>query len=385
MSSESVKRCEARIAEVFHRRYCLLTGNGTTALTLAIRLASPDKPHVLLPAMACFNIVMAVYFAGKTPIFADVKESDATLDPAAVERALKNDPDIGAVLIVHLYGHPARTRDIISICRARNVVPIEDPAQAMGGCHPGGEPLGALGDMAIVSFGHTKILDVGGGGALLTDDQSLHAQASEQARLLPAPSRKTVSLERTYRQLYYAIWEAGTMDRRFFTLFDDLPMKFQDLFIFRRSDADVVKIDQAMDTLETVFAERRNIANIYQSELHDMDGIRFFGPLEGGVPWRFTFRMDPCIREDVFKQVRQSGFDISGWYPCLTEWTPSGRKQGLQAFPVAKRLEQEVVNLWVAEGYTLERALETAQALKEAIESAFTRSGNIPMTSWTRS
>ena len=370
MTTDARKQIGASIAEFFQKRYCVLAGNGTSALTIAIELTAPAKKHVLLPAMACYNTVMAVYFARKIPVFADILESDATLDPQKVEQAVHIDPNIGAVLIVHLFGHPAQTEEIIRICRSKNIMAIEDQAQAVGGRYPTGEPLGALGDISIASFGHTKILDVGGGGVLLTDNIELYMRAISKAENLPHPSDKADTLEQIYRQLYYTIWRAGIADARFLKLFDEFPMKFEDLFIFRPSDNLQTRINKSLETLERTLSERRKIENIYLSKLDGVEGIRFFSPREGAVPWRFTFRMEPNIRDEVFDRVRQNGFDISAWYPCCTEWTPSGRNQGIQMFPVASMLEKEVVNLWVAENYTHEKALSLAKSIKEEIASA---------------
>jgi len=323
--------------------------------------------------MACYNIVMATYFAGKVPLFSDILESDATLNPDAVARQLDSTPTIGAVLIVHLYGHPARTEEIIRICKSYDVVPIEDQAQAMGGHYSTGEPLGALGDISIISFGHTKILDVGGGGAFLTDDPALYHQAAEKALLLPKRLEEAAELERAYREIYYGIWRAGLLDRRFFTLFDDLPMKFKDTFLFSDTNSNDSRIEKALGNFESELAGRRTIADLYRSELSSIEGLKLFSPTSENVPWRFTFRLDPQIRDIVFNQVRQEGFDISGWYPCFVEWTPSGRKQGTASFPVACRLGKEVVNLWVAEGYTTKKALAAARSLKEAIKLSYRR------------
>lgn len=361
---------EERLAKMFKRRYCLMTGNGTSALTIAMRMVAEGKTHILLPAMACYNTVMATYFAGKIPVFADVLESDATIDPKTVKKAICSDPKIGAVLIVHLYGHTAQSEEIIRICHKNNVIAIEDPAQAMGGVYSNGIALGAMGDISILSFGHTKILDVGGGGALLTDDPKFYSNAKKLDSMLPDASENEDMLMGIYQKLYYSIWEAGRKDNRFFSLFDDFPMKFKELFLFKGTNKFNNRINDAMASLERVIKERHDIAQLYRSELSEVDGLDFFHPKKGSVYWRFSFRMEPSIRENVFNRLRGKGIDISGWYPCHTIWTTSGRMQGCHLFPIAKKLEKEVVNLWVAEGYTPQKAIRTIRELKSALANS---------------
>jgi len=369
MSFDYQEGCNTEITRIFQRKHCVLTGNGTTALTVAFKMATPDRPRVLLPAMACYNVLLAAHFAGKIPVFADVLSSDATLDPAVVERALKRDPEIGAVLIVHLYGHAAKVKDIIELCRRHHVIAIEDPAQAMGGFFHSGERLGSLGDLTIVSFGHTKILDAGGGGALLFDDSTKLQTAQNLVNSILTNAQSGQYLEHIYRQLYYDIWDAGKKDNRFYTLFDNFPGLFRNLFIFRMEAQYAKDIYEKLPGLDKSIADRHSIAEIYRSELSGIEKIRLFTPGTGSVPWRFSFLLDEDIRDKVLIQVRQKGFDISSWYPCYTDWAESGRNQDSGQFPVAKRLEKEIVNLWVAEGINSERALATVHELKQAIKS----------------
>lgn len=365
--SKTVESCEKALADLFERKYCILVGTGTSALWIAYSLADRVRPKVLLPAMVCLNPMLAVYYARRTPLFADVLERDATIDPYFVKDMLDKDPKVGAVVAVHLYGHPADMEVLSDICSRHGVLLIEDLAQAMGGKYADGSPFGSLGDFSVVSFGHTKILDVGGGGALLTNDETWAAQARTLAEQLGEPSSEIDQLSSIYRKLFYTIWECGKIDHSFYKMFDFFPSLFKSLHIYRIGEHNTSKILIALNNLDSEISHRKRIAALYEDELKNVDHVDFFNSSGSLVPWRFTFRLNKRIRNNVLKKMRLGGYEVSSWYPSITDWGPSGRMQGRESFPVANELEKEVVNLWVTKDYTEKKALSLIKALKKVL------------------
>lgn len=366
---KAIENCEKVLAELLGRKYCVLTGTGTAALQIAYSLADGRCPKVLLPAMVCFNPVLAVHYAQRTPLFADVLETDATIDPIFVKRILEKDPEIGVVVAVHLYGHPADIETLSEICSTYGTLLIEDLAQALGGSYADGSLFGAEGDLSVVSFGHTKILDIGGGGALLTDNDDLAAKARFLTGQLGAPSSNIELISSIYRKLLYAIWECGRYDPNFYKMFDLFPKFFEPLHLYGVTGDVATAIHNSLSGLDEKIADRRRIASLYEDELKDTSHIDFFRPSGPGVPWRFTFRMKQEYRDVVLDKVRSAGYDISSWYPSVTDWTPSGRLQGRGSFPIANKLEKEIVNLWVTKDYTQQKALSLVKVLKDVLQA----------------
>jgi dTDP-4-amino-4,6-dideoxygalactose transaminase len=167
----AIRRLERRLADYIGRAYCVVVGSGTLALTLALRgLELPGGSEVIVPAICCEAVPYAITYAGLTPVFCDVATSDYNLRVESMAKLIS--PRTRAVIPVHTFGYPARVTEI-SRCAADNgLVVIEDAAQAFGGSFRGTK-LGAFGDISITSFGYAKILDVGSGGAMFTDDVSL--------------------------------------------------------------------------------------------------------------------------------------------------------------------------------------------------------------------
>ncbi len=364
--SNIINSCEIKIAELIGRKHCILTGRGATALWIAYSLVSGSRNKILLPAMICLSPMFTVHYAGCTPLFADVLESDATIDPSSVKKILERNKDIGLVLAVHLYGHPAAMDELSAICRNYGALLVEDMAQALGGRDGQGRRFGKFGDISILSFGHTKILDVGDGGALLTDSDDIAAFARCAVERLNEKPEHSEWLGSVYSKLYYDIQAAGAIDPNFFRLFDQFPDLFRALYLYRPSEEIASKISGALKELPSELAHRRKIAKFYSDCLSDLAHVRLFQPTGPGVPWRFTFRLKPEMRDSILKRVRMDGFDISSWYPSVNNWTISGRTQENE-FPVSEMLEGEIVNLWVSQDYSDEKAQRLIQSIKTAI------------------
>jgi len=103
------------------------------------------------------------------------------MDPNLLEKAIIDRNKIGkkpkAVILVHLYGMPARIDEILSICIKYNIPLIEDAAEALGSRYKGKQP-GVFGTMGILSFNGNKIITTSGGGALISNDPELCKKAT---------------------------------------------------------------------------------------------------------------------------------------------------------------------------------------------------------------
>lgn len=358
-----VKRTEDRIASLLGRRYCVLTHSGTTALYLAYSLLNKKRSNVVLPALICAAPLWAVHYAKKIPVFCDVLEKDATIDPARVDEIIKKDKKIGMVVAAHLYGNPADLAQLRSVCHKRDVVLIEDLAQALGGIFDDGQVFGSQGDCSIVSFSYSKILDVGSGGAFLTDDRKIADSARRLNVKLLGKADKDGSLALIYRRLFYAVWESGQKDERFYAFFDLFPDLFRSLFIQAAGRGSAQGIFQALRSLDEEVSWRRKIAKVYRDGLKDLKQVRIISSTSG-VPWRFCFCVPAPIRQQLLERVRAKNYDISAWYPSIVQWTLSGRKQNPAEFPVASRIEKEIVNLWVGRSYDEKKAAKLIQIIK---------------------
>src|SRR5258708_1234518 len=159
---------------------CIALNSGTSALHLALLAAGIGSGDEVITVPFTFVAsVAAVLYAGARPVLVDIDPQTFTIDPAAIEKAIT--PRTKAILPVHLYGQSADMDPIMEIARARNLVVIEDAAQAHGAKYKG-RPVGSIGDIACFSFYPTKNLGAYGEGGAVTTNNPQHADTIRKLR-----------------------------------------------------------------------------------------------------------------------------------------------------------------------------------------------------------
>lgn len=154
---------ESEFAEHFVQgRPTVAVNSGTSGLHLGL-LAAGVGPgdEVIVPSFTFAATGNSVALTGATPVFVDIEPETFTLDPVAVEAAITS--RTRGILPVHLYGHPARLRELSAIAEKHGVALYEDAAQAHGASLDG-RPVGTWGDFAMFSLYPTKNMTSGEGG-----------------------------------------------------------------------------------------------------------------------------------------------------------------------------------------------------------------------------
>lgn len=163
---------EAAVAGLAVRKHAVAVVNGTAGLHLSL-IACGVRPgdHVAVPDWTFAASANAIAHAGAIPHFVDVSEGDWAIDPPLLQTALEADPLIKAVIAVDPLGHAADFDALRPVCADRGVALIEDSAAAIGATY-NGKPCGSLGDVSVFSFNGNKTVTAGGGGMVLTDDET---------------------------------------------------------------------------------------------------------------------------------------------------------------------------------------------------------------------
>ena len=166
-----IERFEKDFASFIGVSHGVAVSNGTSALHLALKVAGIGPgDEVIIPSLTFVATASAVYYTGATPVFADCEGEIGTLDPVAVENAITKKTK--AIIVVHLYGHPADMDPLINLAQERGVLLIEDAAQAHGASYKG-RKAGSLGQMSTFSFYGNKLITTGEGGMILTDSDEI--------------------------------------------------------------------------------------------------------------------------------------------------------------------------------------------------------------------
>lgn len=179
-------RSQVHAQEALQRRFntdaVLLCDSGTTALTLALQIGAQSHPGaVAVPGYVCFDIATAISVSDDRVIVYDIDPHTLNPDLESLARALR----AGArrVVVAPLYGVPLDWSALRAMCDAAGALLIEDAAQGSGASWRG-IPHGALGDLAVLSFGRGKGRTTGGGGALLARDSAMGAGVAELSQAL---------------------------------------------------------------------------------------------------------------------------------------------------------------------------------------------------------
>ena len=167
---EFTKRCHQWFVDTLGVHHALLTHSCTAALELAAIVSGVGPgDEVIMPSFTFVSTANAFVLRGAVPVFVDIRPDTLNLDERLVEAALT--PRTRVIAPIHYAGVPCDMDRLGAIAKPRNLVVIEDAAQALGATYKG-KPLGTIGELGCLSFHDTKNVVCGEGGALLFRDET---------------------------------------------------------------------------------------------------------------------------------------------------------------------------------------------------------------------
>lgn len=182
-AGENVNECEKMTQELIGCNYAVGLSCGTASLHLAIKLAGEKlygqpkpnegtlKGHKVFCADMTFDATInPVAYEDGEAVFIDTEADTWNMDPKALEKAFEIYPDVKLVVIVHLYGTPAKIDELKAICDKHGALIVEDAAESLGATYKGRQT-GTFGDYGCISFNGNKIITGSSGGMFLTDSR----------------------------------------------------------------------------------------------------------------------------------------------------------------------------------------------------------------------
>jgi dTDP-4-amino-4,6-dideoxygalactose transaminase len=167
-------RFEADFCAKFGVQHALTTSSGTGALISALVAAGIGPgDEVLVPAYTWIATAAAPLAAGAVPILVDIDQT-LTMDPADIVRKIT--PQTKAIIPVHMSNMVCDMDSIMRIAREHNLIVVEDACQAVGLSYKN-KRTGTIGDLGAYSFNQFKNMNIGEGGAIVTNDPQLFARA----------------------------------------------------------------------------------------------------------------------------------------------------------------------------------------------------------------
>jgi len=182
-----VSRFEDEIRQFTGAKYAVAVSSGTAALHIALLLAEvASGDEVITQPLTFVATTNAIAYCNAQPVFVDVERSTLGLDPDKLNHFLINNTTIksngrcynkttgrkiAACVPMHTFGHPVRINQIVEICQRYRIPVVEDAAEALGSFYKG-QHAGTFGAIGILSFNGNKPVTTGGGGMIITNDET---------------------------------------------------------------------------------------------------------------------------------------------------------------------------------------------------------------------
>ncbi|MBE0514840.1 LegC family aminotransferase [Sulfurimonas sp.] len=198
-----VDEFEKKIAEFTGAKYAVATTNGTSALHISLLLAGVERDdEVITQPLTFIATCNAIDYTGATSVFVDVDLDTMGLSPKSLKEFLSANCEIvnsrcrnktsgktiKACVPMHTFGHPCRIDEIKEICDAWHIALVEDAAESLGSYYKE-RHTGTFGLLGAISFNGNKIITSGGGGCIITNDETLAKKAKHITTTAKIPHR----------------------------------------------------------------------------------------------------------------------------------------------------------------------------------------------------
>lgn len=321
---------EKRLAEFVGTKYAVGLNSGTDALFLSLLALGIGKGDEVITVSHTFVASIAVIAqAGAAPVLVEVGE-DFEMDANKIEEAITE--KTRAIIPVHYNGRMADMDKIMEIAKKYNLFVIEDAAQGLG-ASLNGKKAGSIGNTGCFSFYPAKILGCfGDGGAITTNDEKI----AEKVRLLRDHGQKTKT------EILCFGWNS------------------------RLDNLQAAVLNVKFDYLEGWIARRREIANMYDAGLKDINQVKLPPAPDNGAHFdvfqNYVLRAEN--RDDLFAYLKENGVETLIKDPVANHMQPG---LGLSNFdlPFSVQLAKEVISLPMYPELTDEQVQYVIEKVKE--------------------
>lgn len=334
---------EKYLCSMHNRKYCLLTGNGTTSIYLAIKALNLKNKKIAIPNNTCMNVVLPIYFTGNQPVFLDIDRD--SLDINYTELRKKK---FDAIIAVHLYGNPCKIKKIEKLCKERNIYLIEDNALAQG-IKINKNPTGSFGDISILSFGAGKTIDIGHGGAVMTNNKKLFFKMKLLCKELKSYSKENQfeisNLGLEYKRIYNINY--GNNLNNYQQKFKRLAVSKKKYLLYKYSREYDNKLFLKLSKIKDL-VKNRQINALYLFKILKEKDIKYLDfPIiyKNSTFWRFNILINKK-RNDLLSYLLEKKYFVSSWYPSLDllfEQRMTNRDTN------SDKIAKKILNIWTNE------------------------------------
>ncbi len=305
-----VAKFEEQFSTFCDSRYGISTSNGTAAIHLALETLGIGKgDQVIVPDLTFVATANAVYYTGAKPVFVDSETLTWNIDPQKIEEKIT--PKTRAIIVVHIYGHPAQMDKILNVAKEHNLYVIEDACEAHGALFKG-RKVGSISHLGVFSFYGNKIISTGEGGMITTNNKKLN----ERARFL-----RDHAMSKNKRYFHP---EVG--------------------FNYRLTNIQAAIGLAQLEKINYIIRKKIEIAHTYNSLLKDSKEI-ILPPQEKcvkNVYWMYSILVKNGKRDRLMENLKDCGIESRPFFIPMHR-LPAYRLK--EKFPVSDNLSRQGINL----------------------------------------
>lgn len=284
-----VRRFEEEFAQWLGVKHAIAVSNGTVALHLALLAIGVGRgDEVIVPDLTFASPANMVILTGARPVLVDVTREYWCINPVDLKRKITEKTK--AIIVVHLYGHPADMDEVLEIAKENNIYVIEDAAEAHGAEYKG-KKVGTFGDVATFSFYANKIITTGEGGMIVTDNDEL----ADKIKLMR---------DHGMRPRYWHIVLG---------------------FNYRMTGLQAALGLAQLSKINKLIERKRQIAKIYEGILNGLPGIRLHPSMPWAKPsyWLYSILIEKkhfgLSRDELMTKLAEKGIETRRFfYPLHT-------------------------------------------------------------------
>lgn len=291
----NVTSFENELSEFLKIKHVAVLTSGTAAIHLALIILGVEAGDEVISSSFTFSAtVNPIAYLGAKPILIDSEDESWNMNPILLEKAIIDRIEKGkkpkAIIVVHLYGMPAKIVEIMKIANKYEIPVIEDAAEALGS-KIDNKACGTFGVMGILSFNGNKIITTSGGGALVSDNN----EYIKKARFLSTQARDIAP--------HYQHSQIG--------------------YNYRMSNVLAGIGRGQLEVIEERIAKRRSNFDFYYKNLSLYDGVSFLGEQKPNYAnrWLTTVIVNPkktrgISREDIRLKLEKENIETRPlWKP----------------------------------------------------------------------
>ena len=321
-------------------RHGIAVSNGSVALDIAVALLNLQPgDEVIMPTFTIISPAQSVIRAGGIPVLVDSDVRNWQMDVQQIEAKIT--PKTRAILVVHIYGHPADMDSILGLAKKYGLTVIEDAAEVHGAEYKG-RKCGGIGDISTFSFYANKLITTGEGGMVLVRDEKLVEKAKSLRNLCFQKSRRFLHEHLGYN--------------------------------FRMTNIQAALGVGQLERIERIVSRKRAIAHTYTELLKDVAWFEL--PVEEAwaksVYWVYGIVLKESVNLDAatFSQhLASCGIETRPFFLGMHE-QPVFKKMGLfgcESYPVAERLARRGFYFPSGMSLTDEQIKQVSSVLKKVI------------------